>query len=136
MPQGQPPVEEPDIYPYIDLKRARLCLDCEMIFDAPQCPACASESFVPVTRWIRPSEREISERTQPHPPSAANAAPPAKPSKRLLKKSLYVGLSAYGLWKMLFEPAKPRRRRQPPQPTELAQKPVAGGRTKAGSDSA
>ena len=97
--------EEPDRYPYIELKRARLCLDCEMIFEGPACPACTSGSFVPVTRWIRLTERR--ELARPAPP-----APPAPKPKRLLRKSLYVGLGAYGVWKMLFEPSRPR----PPKP--------------------
>ena len=40
--------------------------------------------------------------------------------KRLLKKSLYVGLGAYGMWKMLFEPGKPRKPRAPKPPPDTA----------------
>jgi hypothetical protein len=98
--------EQPDFYPYLDLKRARLCLDCEMLFEGPRCPACASESYVPVTRWIRPTDRRAVE--QPTPP----APPPAK-SRGLLRKSIYVGIGAFGLWKMLFTPARPRPRKPP-----------------------
>jgi hypothetical protein len=101
--------QEPDFFSYIELRRARLCLDCEMIFEGPQCPACTSESFVPITRWIRPTEHRSVER-----PSAAQAPAPPPKSKGLLKKSLYLGLGAYGVWKMLFEPGKPRRPRKPP----------------------
>lgn len=36
------------------LARARLCLDCDVIFEAEQCPVCGARSFVPVTRWIPP----------------------------------------------------------------------------------
>jgi hypothetical protein len=100
--------DEQDVYPYIELKRARLCLDCEMIFDAPQCPACTSRSFVPITRWIRPTERIVE-----HPSPAPNPPAPVKRPKRFLTKSLYLGLGAYGAWKMLFEPARPRRRKRP-----------------------
>ena len=78
-----------------------------MIFDGPQCPACTSESFVPVTRWIRPTERRPVERPTSPPP-----APPAKPRK-LLAKSLYFGLGAYGVWKMLFQPSNRRPRKRP-----------------------
>ena len=103
--------EEPNRYPYIELKRARLCLDCEMIFEGPACPACTSGSFVPVTRWIRPTVRQESERPAPSPP-------PAPKPKRLLRKSLYVGLGAYGVWKMLFEPSRPRPRKPPERSKE------------------
>jgi len=101
------PAQPPDPYPYVDLRKARLCLDCEVIFDAPQCPACTSETFIPITRWVRPTERRIEARPVPPP------APPETTSRprRILKKSLYVGLGAYGVWKMLFEPPKPSRRK-------------------------
>jgi hypothetical protein len=98
---------ETDLFPYVELRRAKLCLDCEVIFEGLRCPACTSESYVPVTRWIRPTER--LERPKPAPP-----APPASKPRRLLRKSLYVGLGAYGVWKMLFEPGKPRRRKPSP----------------------
>jgi len=119
MPSGNPPRDVEDLFPYVDLRKARLCLDCEMIFDAPRCPACASASFIPVTRWIRPSLREI-ERAAPAEAPVAGGASPMKPPKRLLRKSVYVGLGAYGLWKMLFEPPKPRKRR-PSAPKERAE---------------
>ena len=32
----------------------RLCLSCEVIFEAEVCPLCGGESFVPVTKWIEP----------------------------------------------------------------------------------
>lgn len=39
----------------MDLKSARLCLDCEEIFeDRPRCPRCDSESWHPIMGWIRP----------------------------------------------------------------------------------
>jgi hypothetical protein len=99
--------DDTEFFPCVELRRARLCLDCEMIFDGPQCPACASESFVPVTRWIRPTELP-----PPSKPAAAqppSPPPPASRPRQIMKKSLYVGLGAYGMWKMLFEPSKPRR---------------------------
>ncbi len=103
--------EEPDPYPYIELRRARLCLDCEMIFEGAACPACTSESYVPVTRWIRPTVRQGPEQPAPLPP-------PAPKPRRLWRKSLYVGLGAYGVWKMLFEPSRRRARKPPERPTE------------------
>jgi hypothetical protein len=94
-----------DVFSHIDLRRAKLCLDCEAIFQGLQCPACTSESFVPITRWIRPSERPQPLKAEPPPP------PPASKPRRLLRKSLYLGLGAYGAWKMLFEPPRARRRK-------------------------
>jgi hypothetical protein len=36
----------------MQLRNARLCLDCEEIHDSAHCPACASESFAFITRWV------------------------------------------------------------------------------------
>jgi hypothetical protein len=39
----------------MDLRMARLCLDCEEIFEGkPRCPMCGSESWHPIMGWIRP----------------------------------------------------------------------------------
>jgi hypothetical protein len=115
MAHDRPPEhEEAELYPSIDLRRARLCLDCEMIFDAPRCPACTSESFVPITRWIQPTERRLAERP-PAPAASLATAPASKKPLRFLKKSVYVGLGAYGAWKMLFEPSRPRRKPKGPR---------------------
>lgn len=48
----------------MQLRNARLCLDCEEIHDEPQCPACASESFAFITRWVPAPDR----RSRPRPP--------------------------------------------------------------------
>jgi len=37
------------------LENARLCLDCDTVFDAARCPSCDSESYFPLSRWVRPS---------------------------------------------------------------------------------
>jgi hypothetical protein len=34
---------------------ARLCLDCDEVHDKERCPACASEAFAFLTRWVRPA---------------------------------------------------------------------------------
>jgi RNA polymerase subunit RPABC4/transcription elongation factor Spt4 len=45
----------------MDLRMARLCLDCEEIFEGKsRCPRCDSETWHPIMGWIRPmSEAEI-----------------------------------------------------------------------------
>ena len=47
----------------MQLRNARLCLDCEEVHDAPQCPACASETFAFITRWVPAPERRTRPRT-------------------------------------------------------------------------
>jgi hypothetical protein len=45
----------------MDLRMARLCLDCEEIFEGkPKCPKCDSETWYPIMGWIRPmSEAQV-----------------------------------------------------------------------------
>ena len=50
----------------MQLRTARLCLDCEEVHDAQQCPVCASESFAFMTRWVpAPERREQPRRQEP-----------------------------------------------------------------------
>src|SRR5438128_1922238 len=46
----------------MQLRVARLCLNCEEVHDAQQCPMCASESFAFLSRWIPAPERRIKPR--------------------------------------------------------------------------
>ncbi len=45
----------------MDLRMARLCLDCEEIFEGnSRCPRCESETWYPIMGWIRPmSETKV-----------------------------------------------------------------------------
>ena len=42
---------------FMKLTNARLCLDCDEVHDEQQCPACASESFAFIKRWVTAPER-------------------------------------------------------------------------------
>jgi hypothetical protein len=59
------------------LDAARLCLDCEEVHEQQHCPACGSEVFAFLTRWIEPAADMRSEGRRPRPsvpevqPSAA-----------------------------------------------------------------
>jgi len=53
----------------MQLRNARLCLDCEDVHDAQQCPSCASETFAFITRWVPAPER----RSRPRPPEPERA---------------------------------------------------------------
>jgi predicted nucleic acid-binding Zn-ribbon protein len=46
----------------MQLRVARVCLDCEEIHDAQQCPACGSESFAFISRWVPAPERRARAR--------------------------------------------------------------------------
>jgi hypothetical protein len=49
----------------MQLRRARLCLDCEEVHDQFQCPVCASEQFTYLTRWVPAPERRSRPRQAP-----------------------------------------------------------------------
>jgi hypothetical protein len=51
----------------MQLRIARVCLDCEEVHDAAQCPACASESFAFLSRWVPSAERRSKARPEAQP---------------------------------------------------------------------
>jgi hypothetical protein len=55
----------------MQLRTARLCLDCEEIHASTECPVCASESYVFLTRWVPANERRVRQRAPAPPPSPA-----------------------------------------------------------------
>ena len=48
----------------MQLRIARLCLDCEELHDAQQCPVCASETFAYLSRWVPAPERRAQPRSR------------------------------------------------------------------------
>jgi len=101
----------------MQLREARLCLDCEELHTGEICPVCASEVFAFVTRWVPANER----RSRPRPP-----APPAA-ATQTSNRSRWVATGATGfavlaaarwLWRSSHEPrtndgAESRTERQP-----------------------
>jgi hypothetical protein len=95
----------------MQLRRARLCLDCEEIHDAQHCPACTSESFALISRWVPAPDRRSRPRAAPSNPRLEAykelTGAEARPSRggHLLKQGV-LGLTAVGLigWFM-----RPRR---------------------------
>ncbi len=67
----------------MQLRVARLCLDCEEVHDAAQCPVCASETFAYLSRWVPAPERR------------ATVRPPA-PAKAVSPQRVLVGVGALG----------------------------------------
>jgi hypothetical protein len=89
------------------LRTARLCLDCDEVHDAYRCPACTSETFTYMTRWVPEPERsDRSKRLRPTTSAEAEvfrklvvdedeeAVPGA--GRRVLKHGV-IGLAALGL---------------------------------------
>jgi hypothetical protein len=46
----------------MQLKIARLCLDCDEVHISSHCPVCASEAFAYLTRWVPAPERRMRPR--------------------------------------------------------------------------
>lgn len=97
----------------MELRTARLCLDCEEVHDAPQCPVCGSETFTFITRWVPPAEG----RRRPRPTTSPEADvyrrlidDDATPStgRRLLQHGV-VGLTALGLAGLFWRSREPRK---------------------------
>jgi hypothetical protein len=97
------------------LDAARLCLDCEEIHEEQECPACGSEAFAFLTRWIqstaadRPKprangpERASAARVSPSSEHldawrhlADGTAPEGSRGRKLVTRSL-LGIAAMGL---------------------------------------
>ena len=62
----------------MQLRNARLCLDCEEVHDAAHCPVCASESFAFITRWVPNPSGDASQAGVP-PVPAARVQPRERP---------------------------------------------------------
>jgi hypothetical protein len=80
----------------MQLRVARLCLDCDEIHDGQQCPICASESFAYLSRWVATPQRHVSARV----PQPAAAAATARKSRRVIGYGV-VGLGIVGLTRWL-----------------------------------
>jgi hypothetical protein len=84
----------------MQLRNARLCLDCEELHESPQCPICASESFAYLSRWIPVEERRARRR------SVRPASSPKSPVTRWAQRGA-VGLAAIALSGWLWQSSRP-----------------------------
>lgn len=84
----------------MQLRSARLCLDCDELHDEPQCPICASEAFVFLTRWIPVEDRRVRNRAMSRP-----AQPPARVAR--LVKGGAVGLAVLATARWLLRNPTP-----------------------------
>jgi hypothetical protein len=79
----------------MQLRLARLCLDCEDVHDSQQCPVCASETFAYLTRWVPAPERRTEARLGAEPGKSAQR--PAGTSGTSKKKLVGYGVVGVGL---------------------------------------
>ena len=85
----------------MQLHVARLCLDCNEVHDAQDCPRCGSEAFAYLSRWVPAPERRLRSRTTTSPEADVyrELIEPASSTStrgRLLKRSA-VGISVLAL---------------------------------------
>src|SRR3982750_944338 len=98
----------------MQLRNARLCLDCEEVHDAQQCPVCASQMFAPITRWVVAPERRTRARGEPSSSRAEiyraliDPGPPPSRTRRLLKGGA-VGVAALGVIGWFMRTPPPRK---------------------------
>jgi hypothetical protein len=102
----------------MQLRTARLCLDCEEVHDAQQCPVCASETFAYLTRWVPVPER----RQRPRPAADAVANETASVYREMLTprpqtpwraiRNGAMGLALFGVAGWLWRRSTPRDTRE------------------------
>ncbi len=101
----------------MQLRTARLCLDCEEIHDRQRCPVCASETFTYITRWIPAPERRTRTRAQTSEVATAlrrvsAEQPPSRRGARVLNRAA-VGLTAIGIIGWLWGRRAKERPKEP-----------------------
>jgi hypothetical protein len=88
----------------MQLRYARLCLNCEEIHSAAHCPICTSESFAYVSRWIPPGERrQQPRRTQP----ATGTGAPQGPGRMRWVKRGAAGMAVLAATRLLWQLSRP-----------------------------
>jgi hypothetical protein len=80
----------------MQLRIARLCLDCEEVHQELHCPICTSDSFAYLSRWVPVEERRAARRA-PQP-----VAPPPPPRRGRWIAGGAVGLAALATAQLLF----------------------------------
>jgi hypothetical protein len=116
----------------MQLRTARVCLDCEEVHDAQQCPTCASETFGFLTRWVPVPER----RQRPRPAEVANREAvetyremlsPQRPGGWSLIRRGALGLAIFGVAGWMWQ------RNTRPDTKSKGSGPAAGGNRGTGS---
>jgi hypothetical protein len=116
----------------MQLRTARVCLDCEEVHDSQQCPTCASETFAYLTRWVPVPERRA--RPRPTEPSNREAVetyremltPESQSGWSLIRRGA-LGLAIFGVAGWMW------RRNARTEGTSRGSGPAAGGNRGTGS---
>lgn len=96
----------------MQLRHARLCLNCEEVHSASHCPVCTSESFAYVSRWVPPGERRQVPRGPATPGAADRTASPLSavqtpaPHMRWVKRGA-AGVALFAASRLLWQMSRP-----------------------------
>jgi hypothetical protein len=107
----------------MQLRTARLCLDCEEVHQEQECPICLSEASVYLTRWIPVEERRRTERRLP---SAVKVTPERTGVARWVQRGM-VGLALIAASRWLLHANDRTGSRNPSgkrQGSEKAERPL------------
>ena len=83
----------------MQLRNARVCLDCEELHEQQVCPVCASEAFAFVTRWVPVSVWNGRNRRRP---KAEADGPPSTKLKTWVTRGI-AGVAMFGVGRMFLE---------------------------------
>lgn len=113
----------------MQLRMARLCLDCEEVHDDYRCPVCASDHFTYLTRWVPVPERRQRPRP-PAPPSPELEAyqqliAPRPQRGRLFTRAL-VGLGAASVFGLFLGGHRARSRQDEAGEAATDRRPARG----------
>jgi hypothetical protein len=81
----------------MQLRAARLCLDCEEIHEGQECPVCLSEAFVYLIRWV-----PVEERRTRRLPSAIKVTPEPRGAARWVRRGV-MGLAVLAASRWLWQ---------------------------------
>lgn len=90
----------------MQLRTARLCLDCEEVHADWRCPVCASASFTYLTRWIPVEDRRLEPKTRPTDDAMAFAPEPATSRSRWVKRGA-MGVALVAASRFLWHVSRP-----------------------------
>ena len=106
----------------MQLRTARLCLDCDELHEQQVCPVCASEAFAFVTRWVPRSVWKGPNRRRP---KVETTAPGSTKLKTWITGGI-AGVAVFGIGRMFLETILAPTDRQGPSVPTRDRRRVAG----------
>jgi predicted nucleic acid-binding Zn-ribbon protein len=91
------------------LSTARLCLDCNEVYDAGACPACGSETFAYLSRWVPTTDQRPQPRSANSPTAETyrGLLGQSRPRNSILGSAL-LGAAAIGMVGWFWQRGRPK----------------------------